>query len=299
MFEFPMLANAALKSTVVLAAASVIAWSLRKRSAAARHLVWTAAAAALLALPILSTLRYPRLRIPAKTAGAMAVFRVFSSAHTGTSSSPSLPGVGPAGGGRRDGEAAVRRQWLAPYGPRAPASDSCRCCSPGQRCGAYGAAPVRSTAPRVAGSLGIEHRVDVLEAARTGMPMTFGIFRPTVLLPAGASEWNPERLRIVLLHELAHVRRGDVAMHLLARTALALYWWNPLAWFAWREFLKERERATDDLVLHAGARASEYAGHLLEVARTLQPATATAWAAIAMARRSQLEGRLPRFSIPA
>ena len=96
----------------------------------------------------------------------------------------------------------------------------------------------------------------------------------------------------MLLHELAHVRRGDVAMHLLARTALALYWWNPLAWFAWREFLKERERATDDLVLHAGARASDYAGHLLEVARTLQPAPATAWAAIAMARRSQFEGRL-------
>ena len=124
------------------------------------------------------------------------------------------------------------------------------------------------------------------------MPMTFGVFRPTVLLPAGASEWSPERLRVVLLHELAHVRRGDVAMHLLARTALALYWWNPLAWFAWREFLKERERATDDLVLHAGARASDYAGHLLEVARTLQPAPATAWAAIAMARRSELEGRL-------
>jgi TonB family protein len=73
---------------------------------------------------------------------------------------------------------------------------------------------------------------------------------------------------------------------------LSLNWWNPLAWSAWREFLKERERSTDDLVLNAGARASDYAGHLLEVARTLQSAPATAWAAVAMARRSQLEGRL-------
>jgi TonB family protein len=79
---------------------------------------------------------------------------------------------------------------------------------------------------------------------------------------------------------------------LLARTALSLNWWNPLAWSAWREFLKERERATDDLVLNTGARASDYAGHLLEVARTMQSAPATAWAAVAMARRSQLEGRL-------
>jgi TonB family protein len=65
-----------------------------------------------------------------------------------------------------------------------------------------------------------------------------------------------------------------------------------LVWLAWREFLKERERAADDLVLNAGARASDYAGHLLEIARTLQPATASAGAAVAMARRSQLEGRL-------
>ena len=60
--------------------------------------------------------------------------------------------------------------------------------------------------------------------------------------------------------------------HLLARTALALHWWNPLAWTAWREFLKERERATDDLVLGAGTVASDYAGHLLEIARTMQVA---------------------------
>ena len=96
----------------------------------------------------------------------------------------------------------------------------------------------------------------------------------------------------MLLHELAHVRRGDVATHWLARMALTVYWWNPLAWMAWREFLKERERATDDLVLNTGARASEYAGHLLEVARTMQSAPAIGWAAVAMARRSQLEGRL-------
>jgi len=97
---------------------------------------------------------------------------------------------------------------------------------------------------------------------------------------------------MVLLHELAHVRRGDVGTHLTARLALVLNWWNPLAWGAWRAFLKERERATDDLVLHSGARASEYAGHLLEVARSMRSEPALAWGAVAMARRSQLEGRL-------
>ncbi len=124
------------------------------------------------------------------------------------------------------------------------------------------------------------------------MPITYGLFRAAVFLPADIDEWSAERRRMVLLHELAHVRRGDTGTHLLARTALSLYWWNPLAWLAWREFLKERERAADDLVLGAGGCASEYATHLLDVARSMQSPSAVVWNAVPMARRSQLEGRL-------
>jgi TonB family protein len=144
----------------------------------------------------------------------------------------------------------------------------------------------------LSGALGIHGPVEVLETEAGRMPMTFGLLRSAIFMPANVWEWSDERRRIVLLHELAHVRRGDVATHWLARTALTVYWWNPLAWMAWREFLKERERATDDLVLNTGERASEYAGHLLEVARTMQTVPAIGWAAVAMARRSQLEGRL-------
>ena len=142
--------------------------------------------------------------------------------------------------------------------------------------------------------LGIKRRVEVLETAAGSMPMTFGVLRSAIFMPADAADWGEERRRIVLLHELAHVRRADVATHWLARIALTLYWWNPLAWKAWREFLKERERATDDLVLNSGAGAADYAGHLLAVARAMQcpPGWAIGFAGVAMARRSQLEGRL-------
>ena len=47
------------------------------------------------------------------------------------------------------------------------------------------------------------------------MPMTFGLFRNTILMPADAADWTEERRRLVLLHELAHVRRHDAATHLL------------------------------------------------------------------------------------
>ena len=121
--------------------------------------------------------------------------------------------------------------------------------------------------------------------------MAFGVRRATILMPAGAQSWTEERRRVVLLHELAHVRRADAATHMLARVAVSLFWWNPLAWFAWRQFLLERERAADDLVLSAGEPPADYAGHLLEVARSMQYSPAAA-AAVAMARRSNLEGRL-------
>jgi TonB family protein len=293
MLGFSILASAALKGTIVLGAASSIAWILRRRSAAARHLVWTATAAALLALPILSV-TLPALRVPAKPTGVIAAFQVFSSGRTGSSASAirSAAPVSVAARAGVKGREIDFRAWTVliwAVGAAAFLLQMLFACFALRRL-RRDARPLGCDGLRE--ELGIRHPVDVLEAACSGMPMTYGVIRPTVLLPQGAAEWRPDRLRVVLLHELAHVRRGDVATHLLARTALALYWWNPLAWLAWREFLKERERATDDLVLHAGERASDYAGHLLEVARTLQPAPATAWAAIAMARRSQLEGRL-------
>ena len=101
MFEFTMLAAAA-KGTMVLAVASAIAWTLRKRSAAARHLVWTAAAAALLSLPILS-LTLPVLRVvPAAQEGPFAVFQTFATGR----------GASPGGRRRRSHRQTLRLQLL-------------------------------------------------------------------------------------------------------------------------------------------------------------------------------------------
>jgi beta-lactamase regulating signal transducer with metallopeptidase domain len=140
--------------------------------------------------------------------------------------------------------------------------------------------------------LEVTPQAELLETTAPTMPMTCGSFRPAILLPSEAKNWNPERLRMVVLHEMAHVQRRDVATHLLARVALCLYWWNPLAWFAFRELVKERERAADDLVLNAGECGSNYASQLLEIARSMQSSPALTWSAVTMASRSQLEGRL-------
>jgi beta-lactamase regulating signal transducer with metallopeptidase domain len=119
----------------------------------------------------------------------------------------------------------------------------------------------------LAARLGLARRVTLLRGPHALMPMTWGWLRPVILLPDDADAWPPARRRDVLLHELAHVRRLDGLTQAVAQVACALYWFNPLAWVAAHRMRVERERACDDVVLLAGARASDYAGHLLELAR--------------------------------
>lgn len=139
--------------------------------------------------------------------------------------------------------------------------------------------------------MGIDRRVTIHLCPTTLVPMTWGSFVPRVLLPAGAGGWSDARLRSVLLHELAHVRRRDVLTQSLAATACVLYWFNPLAWVAARHMREERERAADDLVLQSGVSAPAYAEQLVALIRTLRE-TPMSLTAVSMARTSRLGDRV-------
>ena len=99
------------------------------------------------------------------------------------------------------------------------------------------------------------------------MPFAWGMFDPDVILPSAARDWPFERIRSVLLHELAHVARGDYFIHIVVEVVRALYWPNPLVWIAARYKSAERERACDDFALREGTPGREYARHLLDVAK--------------------------------
>jgi len=90
----------------------------------------------------------------------------------------------------------------------------------------------------------------------------------------------------VMLHERMHIRRLDLISQLVAQVACCLYWFHPLVWVAAAWHKREQELACDDAVLREGIAASEYAGHLLEVAR------ASSMPAPAMAEMSHLEHRV-------
>jgi len=117
-----------------------------------------------------------------------------------------------------------------------------------------------------------------------------------VLLPDDAAEWPEERRRYVLVHELAHVKRLDAFTQLVAQIAVALFWFNPLVWLAAHRMRVEREHACDDYVLREGTTPSRYAHDLFELVRQLgtpsHASVPSAFAALAMVRRSAIEGRM-------
>jgi beta-lactamase regulating signal transducer with metallopeptidase domain len=131
----------------------------------------------------------------------------------------------------------------------------------------------------------------LLASERIDMPFACGFWRSTIVLPIGAAQWSDDRRQVVLLHELAHVRRRDLLGQQLGRLACAVYWFHPLVWSAARRLRAESERACDDLVLSCGARASDYAGHLLDILTAARGHGAPA-TALPMARAREFEGRL-------
>ncbi len=144
----------------------------------------------------------------------------------------------------------------------------------------------------LARELGIRRPVTLLMTRSPTVPVTWGVIYPVLLLPSDAMTWSHARRRAVLLHELAHVARFDAATQLVGQLVLAANWFNPLAWLATARMRAEREGACDDVVLTRGTRASAYAEDLLTLVRGLTPSVAPGFAALAMARRSELEGRL-------
>ncbi len=149
-----------------------------------------------------------------------------------------------------------------------------------------------AAARTLAARFGITRPIDVLVTDRRDILATWGVVRPRLLLPADAPDWPAERIRVVLAHELAHIRRADWLVHMLADGFRMLFWFNPAAWLFAHRLRRESEHACDDQVLATGVEPDTYAFHLLDLARETRAAAFVRAAALSMARSSTLEGRI-------
>jgi TonB family protein len=150
----------------------------------------------------------------------------------------------------------------------------------------------------IAGRYGLRRAVAIARTESQDLLATWGVLKPQVLLPRHARDWDAERVRVVLGHELAHIRRLDWIVQMAAEALRAVLWFNPLIWMVCRRLRVESEQACDDEVLGLGVGGASYAAHLLELARQCrQPRSA--WApAVPMAHPSTLERRITAMLNP-
>src|SRR5262249_51182160 len=120
----------------------------------------------------------------------------------------------------------------------------------------------------VAARHGLRRAPRLLMTPETSVALTAGVRNPVVLLPEEPWKWTPERKKLVLLHEMAHVERRDCLSLVLVAAATAAYWFHPLVWALAARLRRDGELACDDAVLASGARASDYAGELLAIFRS-------------------------------
>lgn len=145
--------------------------------------------------------------------------------------------------------------------------------------------------------LGIRRSVALLRSQETEVPLTSGTWCPKIIFSPDYLEWSWLRREAVVRHELAHIRRLDTLAQAICHLAITVYWFHPLVWLTARAMREEREQACDDYVLAAGTKPSDYARELLAIASGLrQPDFITA---LALARRSPLEGRVMALLNPA
>src|SRR5580658_8693037 len=274
------LLQVAIKATILFAAAGIAALALRRASASARYLVWTCMFIAALILPIVCLLA-PKWEVARTMAIAPAVSNGISLVvtATGPTAPRHLPPTWPltlwiAG-------AAVMLAWLM--------AGQWRLRKLLRRAHAVSEPEWRTLMVETAHRLGVGRSVELVTSAAVDVPLSFGLLRPTIVLPATAETWTAERRRVVLVHELIHARRRDALWSLLAQLALVIHWFNPLAWLALAQLRREQERSCDDSVVTSGIENTVYAVHLVDVARL---AVLPAAGGLGMAESFDLERRV-------
>jgi len=160
-------------------------------------------------------------------------------------------------------------------------------------------ARLQSAMSAVHAKLFIRRRVCLLQDLEPlSMPMTWGLVRPTILLPSGAEDWPEVRLRVVLLHELSHTKRLDYVWLVVAELAAGFYWFNPLWRWALNHLRDESEQACDESVIAAGEDRCSYADELLATVADWSKKSKATVLALGMSRCSTLESRFKSILHP-
>ena len=155
---------------------------------------------------------------------------------------------------------------------------------------------LRWLASVVVSRLRVRRTVKIYRTPGLEVALSVGIIKPAVLLPAVSTTWSDNRMRSILLHEYAHADRMDNLSNLISELACIFFWVNPIVWLTSRQLRIDREKACDDRVLELGIRPSEYASHLLDVARAIS--SRRLWGSLEVSQSSVLKDRFQTLLSP-
>jgi beta-lactamase regulating signal transducer with metallopeptidase domain len=294
-----VIVESSIRSALVAAAVALILGAFRLRDASLRHGAWTAVLSAMLLMPALPY-AVPAIGVPLpltesladdglvdasppgvdrdRRSEAPAVVRVRSEVEERTIASTAAPA---------EHESRRAAPWpllvLSVYGAGVLLL-STRCWIGWRKATriAYEArrADIGAEVRLLAGVSGI---TAIRESAAIVTPVTVGALAPVILLPAMWRQWRVEQVRAVVAHEIAHVRRRDPLVSLLAHINHCLFWFHPVAWWLERALAAAAEEASDDAAIRAIGARNTYAEILLDMAGVVRERGGrVAWCGVGM-----------------
>lgn len=281
------------QGALIALASAIVLRCMRRRSAAARHLVclsalvlmfaafcWSAARAPVRTAPAARAVSVqpaalPRGQIPrapARNAGELAPASAAAVSPPGNGASPAAFASVPRAPWPQRLSAAI--PWLGAFWLAGLSLVSFWRLLGWSRVRSWrhrGVSPARPAIQRVfdrlANELGLRKAVRVLESTRAAVPMVAGLIRPAVLLPARiVTGLGPREIEALLAHELAHLARRDTWAHFLQLCLETVLFFHPAVWWLGHRARLERELAADDLALRLRPARRDYAGALARLA---------------------------------
>ncbi len=145
---------------------------------------------------------------------------------------------------------------------------------------------------KLSSNIGIYKKIALLKSSKCLIPFTYKIFKPTIVLPADSDSWAQVKVRSVLIHELAHIRRKDHLLNNIARLICTIFWFIPPIWIAYSYLHNEQEKACDSFVIRCGVKKADYATHILDFAGYKQKDLLLAGLFLSKGRIKTLEERI-------
>jgi len=293
-------ADTSMRAVLLAAGVAVVLWVFRIRSSSTRHAAWTAVAAAMLLMPLLTRIAPPvHVAFPTTISNvarpaAQISEQLLSEASPAAGPVVAVPSASP-----------VAAPAVAPItvAPRAATRRDLLPTLAGVYLlvvaallirflfGAFHLIRIRRSSRPIADSSAAG---DAMESGLVATPVTVGLFAPRVILPLTWRDWSPGTLAAVLAHERAHASRRDPLIALLAHLNRVVFWFHPLAWWLERKLATLAEHACDDAALRQVERRS-YAETLLDIAAMVRRHNGRlAWPAVGVDGDGRLGQRIDR-----